>query len=100
MPVPPVPVERLTGIIQRLFVDKGYGFILAAKTDREYFLHKSACRTPEVWELLAEGQTVSFQPAETVKGGRALDVSADTNAGIPPQDDTADRLESRPRRRR
>ena len=62
----------MTGKIQTIRADKGFGFI---KDDRgkEYFFHRSAVRQ-HVFELLREGQRVEFTIEESQKGPRAGDV--------------------------
>ena len=62
----------MNGRITRLLVDKGFGFIQDAE-GTEYFFHRSAVEGAD-FRLLAEGQTVIFDPEEGQKGPRAANV--------------------------
>jgi len=62
----------MTGTIQRLVTEKGFGFI-AATDGKEYFFHSSACSgTP--FDSLHTGQAVSFDVGQGPKGPRAENV--------------------------
>ena len=59
------------GTIKRL-TDKGFGFI-AASDGNEYFFHQSACADVRFDEL-REGQAVTFEKGQGLKGPRAENV--------------------------
>ena len=65
-------MERMNGTIKRLVRDKGFGFI-AAGDATEYFFHRSAC-TGARFDELREGQAVSFEVGQGLKGPRAENV--------------------------
>ena len=56
---PPTSGDRLYGVIDRWFTDKGYGFITADKGGDDVFLHKSAIRRKDL-HLPAQHGRVSF----------------------------------------
>jgi cold shock protein len=62
------------GTIKRLIMDKGFGFILQDEGREEYFFHRSAVRG--TFEMLHEGQRVSYEVGQGAKGPRAEDVRA------------------------
>ena len=61
-----------TGTIARLLIDKGFGFI-RDEGGIEHFFHRSAVRGA-VFELLREGQAVTFDAGRGDKGPRAENV--------------------------
>lgn len=62
----------MNGTIKRLVSEKGFGFILASD-GKEYFFHNSACsQTP--FDELREGQSVTFERGQGLKGPRGEDV--------------------------
>lgn len=64
---------RIAGKIARVVSDKGFGF-LDGKDGTEYFFHFSTC-SPGVWDEICQkgkGLGVTFDPAKTEKGWRAL----------------------------
>ena len=65
--------ETLTGKIYRVVQDKGYSW---ARTEKgiDYFVHRSELRNVR-FEDLTVGMEVEFQPVETMKGPRAVQVS-------------------------
>ncbi len=65
-------VERVTGKIVRVILEKGFGFIQDA-AGKEYFFHRSAVNGRQ-FELLREQETVTFEPTSGQKGLRAEDV--------------------------
>jgi cold shock protein len=65
-------MNSMTGRIQRLVTDKGFGFI-AATDGKEYFFHSSACATTP-FDALQTGQTVTFDVGQGPKGPRAENV--------------------------
>lgn len=60
-----------TGIIKRLIVEKGFGFI-ADTNGTEYFFHRSSC--VGAWDSLYNGQEVRFTVEPSQKGPRAASV--------------------------
>lgn len=68
--------ETVSGVVDRVKVDKGFGFIKTA--DRgSYFFHRSELVAPLTFGVHLEGQQVSFVPMDNApKGPRALAVSA------------------------
>lgn len=62
----------MNGKIKRLISDKGFGFISDGK-GKEYFFHKSAVKNAE-FDALREGDEVTFEDADGVKGPRAEDI--------------------------
>lgn len=63
----------MKGVVKKLIMEKGFGFILG-EDRREYFFHRSAVRSPLVFEKLSNGDSVFFQNGESPKGLRAEDV--------------------------
>lgn len=63
----------IEGTIQRIYVDKAFGFIRDPETGLEYFFHKSAVRGAK-FEDLRETQPVEFEAGEGPKGLRAEQV--------------------------
>jgi CspA family cold shock protein len=63
--------ERLTGIIQRIVEDRGFGFLLADGT--EYFFHHTALDNCGI-KALQRGDQVTFLPSNGPKGPRAEDI--------------------------
>ena len=61
-----------SGTIARLLIDKGFGFI-RDESGIEHFFHRSSVRGA-VFELLREGQRVSFTVGQGPKGPRAENV--------------------------
>ena len=64
----------MTGTVQTLVSEKGYGFIRTAD-GREWFFHRSALKNVQIDELEV-GREVTFEDAEGAKGPRAEDVYA------------------------
>jgi len=60
----------MTGKIQRLYVDKGFGFVRNPDTGDEFFFHRSAVQGVR-FEELREQQTVRFEAGQGPKGPRA-----------------------------
>jgi len=61
-------MSTVNGTIKRLVGEKGFGFI-AAPDGVEYFFHQSAC-DDGVFDTLREGQSVTFEPMQGLKGPR------------------------------
>jgi len=66
-----MPKERTAGMVVRLMLDKGFGFI-KGEDGKEYFFHRSS--TGNNWEQMQESTPVTFSPTEGPKGLRAEDV--------------------------
>jgi cold shock CspA family protein len=64
--------DRQSGIVVRVFPDKGFGFIRDQK-GTEYFFHRTACRE---WDTLKMHQSVTFMVQDNPKGPRAEDIAA------------------------
>jgi len=64
---------RQTGTVKTIHRAKGFAFI-RGKDNTDYFMHKSSIASDE-WEVLHEGQAVTFVPMEGKgKGPRADNV--------------------------
>ncbi|MCQ4697992.1 cold shock domain-containing protein [Paeniclostridium sordellii] len=63
----------MNGIITYFYVEKGYGFIKGDNME-EYFFHISSISKSEEKNMLREGMKVSFNPTESYKGKRAINV--------------------------
>lgn len=62
----------MTGVITRLFADKGFGFIRSEASGVEFFFHRTGCEVS--FGDLREGDAVHFEKGDGVKGPRAEDV--------------------------
>jgi CspA family cold shock protein len=62
----------MNGTIKRLVSDKGFGFVAAADGN-EYFFHQSAVADGQ-FDMLREGQSVTFESGQGPKGPRAENV--------------------------
>lgn len=62
------------GMVKRLILDKGFGFIIREDSGLEYFFHRSACLMEGGLEGLQEGQLVIFDAMKSIKGLRAQQV--------------------------
>jgi len=60
----------MTGKITRIVLEKGFGFI-TGEDGHDYFMHRSALSDGSVFELLREGQAVTFDAGQGDKGPRA-----------------------------
>lgn len=67
-------VSTMKGMIKRLIKDRGFGFIREDETENEYFFHRDSC-VDDNFELLSEGNRVSFTEGKSPKGLRAADVT-------------------------
>jgi CspA family cold shock protein len=68
--------RKMKGIVKRINLEKGYGFIRAASASgEEYFFHKSALKNVKI-EDLEEGTEVEFEDSDGAKGPRAEDIYA------------------------
>lgn len=64
-------MSRICGTISRVFLPRGYAFIIG-DDEREYFLHVD--QFIGVWEgkVVHEGARVSFEPKRDGRGGNKL----------------------------
>jgi cold shock protein len=69
-------MDKMTGTIRTLRVDKGFGFI-KGETGQEYFFHQSAIYGEGIADL-REGDGVEFEVADSPKGPRAANVKRTT----------------------
>lgn len=60
------------GVIKKLVMDKGYGFIEGEK--RDMFFHVSSVNGDITFEDLTEGQEVEYEVGQGPKGPRAENV--------------------------
>ena len=60
----------VNGTVKRLVSQKGFGFV-ADQSGHEYFFHQSSCQG---FDSLREGQAVTFEPGQGLKGPRAENV--------------------------
>ena len=63
--------ERLRGVVEAVYVEKGFGFI-AGKDGIKRFFHTTACRSP--LSTIRPADTVSYVHTEGPKGPRAENV--------------------------
>lgn len=59
-----------TGLIQRIYHDKGFGFVRNPDTGEEFFFHRSAVKGGR-FEDVREQQRVTFEAGQGPKGPRA-----------------------------
>jgi len=64
----------LQGTVKRLIQDKGFGFIRETGATTEYFFHRSSLGNHTEFEMLKEGDLVSFEVEKNPKGPRAGNV--------------------------
>lgn len=69
----PDSTERVEGRIERVLVEKSFGFIRDAD-GQEYFFHETEWDGGIRFADLTRGQKVDFVPSEGKKGWRALEV--------------------------
>ena len=62
----------MTGIVKKIVVDKGFGFILG-EDKKDYFFHRTSLKNAQ-FEDLTVGDEVTFEDAEGSKGPRAEDI--------------------------
>lgn len=65
--------RRLQGTVWQVNAERGFGFIRENEGGVHYFFHANECKDGPIEDLVS-GMGVSFLPAQTVKGPRALDV--------------------------
>jgi LuxR family glucitol operon transcriptional activator len=66
-------MEDLHGQIRRWYPDKRFGFIMGPR-GQEYFFHLSSVISPHHLEDIHEGDRVTFNPENALKGNRAANV--------------------------
>ena len=64
----------IPGVIVRLIVSNGYGFVRRHDGDVEFFFHRSAVKGARFEDLFA-GRSVMFEEGDSVKGPRANKVT-------------------------
>jgi len=64
----------MQGVVARIISEKGFGFIKASGSGKEFFFHRSTVTSPGGYNGLHEGDLVTFEPAQGLKGPRAEDV--------------------------
>ena len=62
---------KVQGVIKRLVVEKGFGFIRDEASGLEYFFHQSGLMAGMNIHELVEGDRVEFVPGRGPKGPRA-----------------------------
>jgi len=66
--------QRRSGVIKRIVVARGFGFLAVPDAREEFFFHQSAVVDAR-FETLREGQAVTFVATKGAKGPRAEAVS-------------------------
>ena len=61
------------GVIKKLVMDKGFGFIAEEGSNKDMFFHVSSVEEV-TFEDLSEGQTVEYEVGQGPKGPRAENV--------------------------
>lgn len=72
----PIDRSKLTGVVARVVVDRGFCFLKCDQDGQDYFCHLSALQDPLTLAGLRQGQAVGFVGTETPKGFRAESVYA------------------------
>jgi CspA family cold shock protein len=62
---------KLKGQVNRWFEDRGFGFISEDESNSSYFVHYTDVENEEE---LTIGDTVEFEPIETERGWKAINV--------------------------
>jgi cold shock CspA family protein len=68
---------RVQGVVIRLYPNKGFGFVRGQDHLSRFFHYSDAVPTSS-FDTMREGQAVSFEPIETAKGPRAIQVKAES----------------------
>lgn len=63
----------MTGVVTRVFLSKGYGWILG-DDNQSWFLHATDFSPPSAYNFVREGQKVTFECDQTEKGLRARNI--------------------------
>jgi cold shock CspA family protein len=61
----------MEGVITRLVIEKGFGFVRGSADGRERFFHRSAMPPGFAFDLLHEGAVVRFEEEPSDRGPRA-----------------------------
>lgn len=69
---------RTLGTMLRFVRDRGFAFAGDGQ-GHEWFVHRSGCEPPALYDTLTEGNAVSFQSMTTTKGQRAFDLRLATD---------------------
>lgn len=64
----------MTGVIVTIMLNRGFGFIRGEDRQSRFFHAKDMLPNLEAFDLLHEGQAVTFTPTDTPKGPRAVEV--------------------------
>lgn len=64
-----------TGKVTKIVKERGFGFIRADGSGKDFFFHRTGMLTPTLFEQLVNGQRVEFLPNASEKGWRAEDVT-------------------------
>jgi len=65
----------MNGTIKKLVAERGFGFIREEGGSTEYFFHRSGVpRSIGGYDVLSEGQAVTFDIEDSMKGPRATNV--------------------------
>lgn len=62
-----------TGTVKRVISDRGFGFIVGPD-GKEYFFHRDGLTSPNDFDRLMGGESVSFEVEAGPKGPRAVQV--------------------------
>ena len=65
--------DTMTGTIKKMITDKGFGFITGEGLEKDLFFHSSSL-VGITFPELKEGDTVTFEKAESPKGLNAVNV--------------------------
>ena len=66
------------GVVKRVVLDKGFGFIRESSGEKEYFFHRSSVKPhSSAFDTMQEGDNVRFEPGTGPKGPRAEEVFVD-----------------------
>jgi CspA family cold shock protein len=66
----------MQGTIKRILDHRGFGFINIEDQEDDIFFHRSQIDGTLVFEDLSEGTSVSFDIEDTVKGPKAINITA------------------------
>lgn len=64
-----MPNERMTGVITRMLLNRGFGFVRDEQNGHSWFLHAKDVVTPGDFDTMREGMAVTFIP--TFSGTKA-----------------------------
>jgi len=63
----------MTGVVVRVLLSKGFGFVRGAD-GLSRFVHARDVVPIQAFDTMREGQAVEFEPTQTERGARAVDV--------------------------